>query len=131
MKVILLFSLIVLSFCLLKSESSEYYPQYSYSEDVEWEFTYKGWKPNAIYGMLGNMQWESKGIYPDLDNMVEEAGYGIVQWNPGTILLDWAEKNGLDYDNIFTQCDRIHWEMENNVRYIKSKCSYANYSEFS
>ena len=77
------------------------------------------------------MQWESKGIQPDIDDILGEGGYGLVQWTPGTILLDWAEERGLDFCDIRTQCERIQWELENNVRYIKSKCSYTNFSEFS
>ena len=127
MKIIIIFSLIVLSFSL---QISKLEPSYENAKEIYDFFKAKGWTVNAICGMLGNMHWESDGIQPDINEM-GGSGYGLVQWTPGTILKNWADENGLDYRTINTQCQRIQWEFDNGQQYYKKKCSYTNFRAFS
>ncbi|MTD42459.1 peptidoglycan DD-metalloendopeptidase family protein [Erwinia sp. CPCC 100877] len=80
-------------------------------------FKVRGWTEEAIAGMLGNMQSES-GIMPDIDEIGGGGGYGLVQWTPKSKLVDWCNERGLDYRTIDSQCQRIQWEMENNVQWF-------------
>ena len=127
MKYILLISLIAFSFSL---ETTTYEPSYENAKEIFEFFKAKGWTVNAISGMLGNMQYDSDGFQPNLDEM-DEAEYGLVLWFPGTILGNWTKEKGLDYTTINAQCQRIQWELENNQRYVKNKCSYENLTEYS
>ena len=127
MKHIFLLSLIALSFSLQITDKE---PSYENAIEIFKFFKAKGWTVNAICGMLGNMQYDSNGFQPDIEEM-GEGEYGLTLWLPGTILSDWAKEKGLDYSTVNTQCQRIQWELENNERYTKDKCSYANFSEYS
>lgn len=80
-------------------------------------FKARGWTEEAIAGMLGNMQSES-GIMPDIDEISGGGGYGLVQWTPKSKLVDWCNARGLDYRTIDSQCQRIQWEVENNVQWF-------------
>ncbi|GGC87979.1 hypothetical protein GCM10011573_17000 [Enterococcus wangshanyuanii] len=83
-----------------------------------WQFfKEKGWSIESIAGMLGNMQSES-GIMPDIDEISGGGGYGLVQWTPKSKLVDWCNERGLDYRTLDAQCQRIQWEMENNVQWF-------------
>ncbi|GGC84235.1 phage tail tip lysozyme [Enterococcus wangshanyuanii] len=83
-----------------------------------WQFfKEKGWSVESIAGMLGNMQSES-GIMPDIDEISGGGGYGLVQWTPKSKLVDWCNDRGLDYRTLDAQCQRIQWEMENNVQWF-------------
>lgn len=62
----------------------------------------KGWSPNAIAGMLGNMETESTinpGIWQNLDSGNTSLGYGLVQWTPSTNYTNWATSNGYAIDD--------------------------------
>lgn len=89
-----------------------------------------GWSKTAVAALLGNMQSES-GIIPDrwenddVGNL--SGGYGLVQWTPATNIIDWADFNGLDYKDVFTQCKRIEWEVDNNQQFI---CSSMTFYQF-
>ena len=98
---------------------------YSYLSD-------KGWTLNAIAGMLGNMQVESKMspwswqgaiegsiINEDGTHSLNTAvlagkspGYGLVQWTPYSKFIDWCISKELDYWDIDSQLQRITWEVE-------------------
>jgi hypothetical protein len=80
-------------------------------------FKARRWTEESIAGMLGNMQSES-GIMPDIDEISGGGGYGLVQWTPKSKLVDWCSERGLDYRTIDSQCQRIQWEMENNVQWF-------------
>ncbi|OJG96798.1 peptidase, M23 family [Enterococcus termitis] len=83
-----------------------------------WQFfKEKGWSIESIAGMLGNMQSES-GIMPDIDEISGGGGYGLVQWTPKSKLVDWCNERGLDHRTLDAQCQRIQWEMENNVQWF-------------
>ena len=71
-------------------------------------FSNKGWTKNAICGMLGNMYAES-GIKADIDQIGGGGGYGLVQWTPKNHLTDWANKRGLNWKTVDTQCRKIQY----------------------
>ena len=84
-------------------------------------FTSRGWTPEAVAGLLGNMQSES-GIIADRwesDKVGDLArGYGLVQWTPATKYIDWAKQNGLVYQEVISQCKRLEYEVENNIQWF-------------
>lgn len=79
-----------------------------------------GWSKTAVAALLGNMQSES-GIIADRwqnDNVGNmSGGYGLVQWTPATKYIDWAKANGLEYQNVYSQCKRLEWEVANNQQF--------------
>lgn len=91
-------------------------------------FKSRGWTKNAICAMLGNMQRESTinpGLWQNLDAGNTSLGLGLVQWTPATKLIDWCNSNGLSYTNITAQCQRIIYELNNNLQWIAT----SNYPE--
>ena len=91
----------------------------------------RGWTINAIAGLLGNIQVESKmspwiwqgtiegSIINDDEthtlNMPvlgdSEPGYGLVQWTPYYKYTNWCTENNLDYWDIDSQLQRICYEV--------------------
>jgi len=69
----------------------------------------------AMAGILGNIQRESQ-----LNPGQQESGYGgstsyghgLIQWTPGSILVDWCNEQGLNWYNGDAQCYRIKCEGE-------------------
>ena len=94
----------------------------------------RGWTLNAIAGMLGNMQHESRvnsGIWQSLREGNLNGGLGLVQWTPATVLINWATENGYeDYLDIDCQLNRILYEVENSIQYYASD-TYPNPSTFA
>lgn len=94
-------------------------------------FILKGWTLNAICGMLGNIQTEST-INPDLwESMLEgnlKGGYGLVQWTPATKYIEWA---GDTYKDGTRQCERIQYELENNLQWISTSSYPMTFEEFT
>lgn len=96
-------------------------------------FLWYGWTPNAICGMLGNMQTEStinpgiwENLTPDLNR-----GYGLVQWTPANKYFTWLFELDLQ-DTIDTQIYRIIYELEHGLQWIAvSEFNYMSFSEFS
>lgn len=92
--------------------------QYSVACQVHSYFKSAGWTENAIYGMLGNMMQESS-LIPDSwqggDVGNTAGGMGLVQWTPGTKLLNWCnnDNRNLDWKEINTQCQFIEYELNN------------------
>lgn len=82
-------------------------------------FVNKGWTPQAVCGMLGNIQSES-GIVADIWESGVGPGYGLVQWTPSSKLIDWCNSQGLDYHDIGAQCARINYEMNNGIQFAPS-----------
>lgn len=93
-------------------------------------FITKGWTLNAICGMLGNIQTEST-INPDLWESLDQGnlsgGYGLVQWTPASKYIDWA---GVNYQDGTKQCDRIIYEVENNLQWISTSTYPMTFQEF-
>lgn len=94
--------------------------------------TNNGWSEEAVCGMLGNMQSES-GIIADRwendDANNLNGGYGLVQWTPATKYINWAKANGLDYQDVVSQCKRIEWEVANNQQFAYSGLTFQEFSK--
>lgn len=91
-------------------------------------FKSRGWTKNAICAMLGNMQRESTinpGLWQNLDAGNTSLGLGLVQWTPATKLINWCNSNNLSYTSISAQCQRIIYELNNNLQWIAT----SNYPE--
>lgn len=79
-------------------------------------FVSRGWTPQAVCGMIGNIQTESM-LYADIWEGGVGPGYGLVQWTPASKLIDWSDARGLDYTKISSQCARIKYEMDNGIQF--------------
>lgn len=82
----------------------------------------EGWTKNAICGMLGNLQTESRmnpGAWQDYT--VGHDGYGLVQWTPYSKYFEWCDANGLSYPHMDSALKRILWEVENNAQWGANK----------
>lgn len=90
----------------------------------------QGWTLQSICGMLGNIQTESS-INPGLWEGQQEGdfnvGFGLVQWTPARKYTDWA---GSDFRNGDLQCDRINYEVENNIQWISTSTFPMTFQEF-
>ncbi len=66
-----------------------------------------GWSLNACCGVLGNAQSEST-INPNMTEIGGGGGFGVVQWTPGAICLNYLNSRNAklsDYGNM--ECDLI------------------------
>lgn len=91
-------------------------------------FINKGWTPNAIAGMLGNMMVEST-VNPwlfqhsnlDWNNvpaiLTDNGGMGLTQWTPCRKYYNWTLDEGKDPKSGYTMCDRIKYEQDNNLQW--------------
>lgn len=91
-----------------------------------------GWKSNAIYAALGNMEKESTinpGKWQDYNNT--ELGYGLTQWSPATKLTKWL--NGKEKSDIDNQLSRIIYEVAHDTeQWTKGNHSPAmTFAEFT
>jgi len=89
----------------------------------------RGWSPQAICGMLGNMETESylnPGVWENLDPGDDTRGFGLVQWTPSTKYTDWCYYRELDPSHMDSALMRIEYEVENGLQWIKTK--QYNYS---
>lgn len=78
-------------------------------------FTKQGWTKEAICGMLGNMDVESR-----MNPRAESTGadtYGLVQWHPASKLTNWAISENLNWELGLTQCKRIAYEEYLNLQW--------------
>ena len=113
--------------------------QYLSGDDMEnnaqyiaYYLTGEGWTPEAISGMLGNMEtestinpglWQNQDSYDDTPYIhVERQGYGLVQWTPFNKYTIWArDESEYTYDTMEGQLARILWEVENNEQWLNSR----------
>lgn len=90
--------------------------------------TYEGWTPQAIAGVLGNMQHESS-INPgrwEGDSVGSGPGYSLVQWTPYTNYTNWCSDQGLsDPSEMDNALARIIYELENGLQYYKNNYPYT------
>lgn len=94
-------------------------------------FIERGWSKNAICGMLGNIQVESNinpGLWESLEEGNLQGGYGLVQWTPATKYIDWAVDN---YSDGNKQCERIQYEVDNNLQWISTDLYNITFKEFT
>lgn len=67
----------------------------------------------AICGLLGNIQQESElnpGQQEGGHGGSTSYGYGLIQWTPATLLLNWASANGYNWYDGAAQCKYIDEE---------------------
>ena len=121
-------------------------------------FSSRGWTLNAVAGLLGNMQQESKlspaiwestieGSIVNADgtqvlnmsainsyyaNKGRYPGYGLTQWTPYSKYTDWCASHSLAYWDMDSQLQRIEYEVENKVQWQArpSKGYDLTFSEF-
>lgn len=75
-------------------------------------FGSKGWSINAVAGMLGNIESESRanpGVWQSYKPWGN--GYGLVQWTPYTNFTDWCEKYGYDMADMDSALKRLEAEL--------------------
>lgn len=106
---------------------------------IVWDFfvRQKGWTPNAVAGMLGNMQTEST-ISPRLwqgrttppDPYTAEKGFGLTQWDPARKLINWCDENGLDYLDGNAQLQRILYEQQNGLQWSTNNVLHMTWDDF-
>lgn len=110
--------------------------QYNTAFEVYSFFKNAGWTDNAIFGMLGNMTQESSlnpnqwqyGYYNNTNG-----GFGLVQWTPATKLINWCSDKKYDYTQALPQCERILFELNNNLQYseIGFNISFKQYTQLN
>ncbi|MGX7048190.1 hypothetical protein RU86_GL001515 [Lactococcus piscium] len=98
-----------------------------------WNYlTSRGWTKQSVSALLGNMQSES-GIIADrwesdrIGNM--SGGYGLVQWTPATKYINWAQSNGLVYQDVISQCKRLEWEVANSQQFYNPNMTFAQFTK--
>lgn len=106
---------------------------------IVWEFFVRqhGWTPNAVAGMLGNIQVEST-ISPRLwqgrstpeDIYTTEKGFGLTQWTPARKLINWADERGFDYRDGNTQLQRILYERQNGLQWSTENILHVDWDGF-
>lgn len=97
-------------------------------------FTYKGWTPNAVAAILGNMQAEST-INPGRwqgNNIGGGPAYGIVQWDPWTKYVNWCTDTGRsDPSEMDNNLDRIIYELENGLQWYATDAFNLSFRTFT
>lgn len=95
--------------------------------------TNKGWTPQAIAGVLGNMQHESS-INPgrwEGDDVGSGPGYSLVQWTPYTKYTSWcADQGRSDPSEMDNALARIIYELDNGLQYFQNVYPYT-FREFT
>lgn len=79
--------------------------------------------------MLGNMESESKinpGAWEGY-TVNPKNGFGLVQWTPSTKLQEWS----INWKTGDGQCDRIIYEVENNLQWIPTEKYPMTFKEFT
>lgn len=96
--------------------------------------TDKGWTPEAISGLLGNMQHESS-INPgrwEGDAVGSGPGYSLVQWTPYTNYTEWCAAEGRsDPSEMDNAIARILYELENSLQYYSTPSYSISFREFT
>lgn len=104
-------------------------------------FIRKGWTPNAIAGMLGNMMVEST-VNPwvfqdrslDWDHptqiIMNQGGMGLTQWTPCNKYYSWALDEHLDPKSGTTMCKRIKYEEDHNLQWSLDNYGRHTWNDF-
>ena len=89
------------------------------------------WVKKSIQAICGNMAAESH-INPQRYQSGVGPGYGLVQWDPQSNLIDRAKKikQYKSYDMMYTQMCVIDWEADNNKQWIKTSAYPITFKEF-
>lgn len=101
----------------------------------------KGWTPNSVAGMLGNMMVEST-VNPWLfehhslswDNpsaiLADSGGMGLTQWTPCQKYYQWSIDSNLDPKSGYTMCERIVYEYYNNLQWSLDNIGQHTWEDF-
>lgn len=101
----------------------------------------KGWTPNSVAGMIGNMMVEST-VNPWLfENrsldwsdpsaiIADSGGMGLTHWTPCRKYYDWAVASGLDPESGTSMCDRIYYEYQNNLQWSLENYGQHTWEDF-
>lgn len=95
----------------------------------------EGWTLNAIAGLLGNAQSESRinpGAWQDYSTAnanADDKGFGLVQWTPARDFIAWCTANRLPQDQPTTAAKRFDYEAANGLQYYPTK-AYPQPSTF-
>lgn len=104
-------------------------------------FINRGWTPNAIAGMLGNMMVEST-VNPWLFQnhsldwsdvsgiLADNGGMGLTQWTPCRKYYNWALASNLDPESGTTMCGRIKYEEDNNLQWSMDNYGQHTWEDF-
>ena len=96
--------------------------------------TDKGWTPEAIAGLLGNLENESS-INPgrwEGENVGSGPGYSLVQWTPYTNYTNWCASQGYsDPSEMDNAIARIIYELDNGLQYYATDAYLLSFSEFT
>lgn len=87
-------------------------------------FIKRGWTPQAICGMLGNMEREST-LNPGLEAYGSSTDFGLVQWSPGKDMRKWLNDHDFEDGDIEGQCLRIEKEFNNEITQYSPNAIYA------
>lgn len=86
-----------------------------------------GWTLNAICGLFGNAQVESRlnpGAWQDYDDSnpdADDKGFGFVQWTPARDYIAWCNANRYPKGAPTTVSNRFDYEAENGLQYYATK----------
>lgn len=94
-----------------------------------------GWTPEAIAGILGNIEHES-GCNPgrwQSDNVGNiSSGYSLTQWTPSTKYTDWCNSEGRsDPSEMDNAIERILYELENGLQYSATDGYPLSFRQFT
>lgn len=97
--------------------------------------TDKGWTPEAISGLLGNLQHESSinpGRWQNDDVGNVSMGYSLVQWTPSTNYTEWCAAEGRsDPSAMDNAIARILYELESGLQYYATDSYPLSFREFT
>lgn len=96
----------------------------------------KHWHPNAIWGLIGNLDVECtmnptlwEGEYEPYTGGPDgkKTGFGMVQWTPFRKFTAWAHNRQLLIYNPYAQMDKIVWEVNNPTIIYTESMGWENF----
>lgn len=94
------------------------------------QFQSKGWTANAVAGLFGNIQAESR-FSPSVNEYGGGGGYGLVQWTPGTDYINWCNSQNLDPTLLSSAVTRILTELNNGWQYYTTSEYPLSFEDFT
>ena len=94
----------------------------------------KGWSPEAIAGVLGNMENESAlnpGRWQSDDVGNTSGGFGLVQWTPATRHISWCDALGIEPGAMDSNLYHLNWEIHDGEDYYSTSGYPMSYEEFT
>jgi len=91
----------------------------------------RGWTRKAVCAMLGNMQtesWINPGVWQNFDEGNLNLGFGLVQWSPASKYFNWANEVNQNPYKIYSQLNRILYEVENDIQYTDPNMTFEQFS---